>query len=177
LDGQGEKIQKARIDSQQTVKKRSNPYANPYAKQTSNQQQQNGGMNNPNVVSRPEKVVRRGLSLSSLVANKQRQESDKVDQVKKLLNQSESETYAGKAPVGATSLMKSSAPQNLTCTICYQSSEKVSIEKKLLCARATDPSPNANLLHSSAVPGRLRPYGMLGLLAAMARRIRNMPRL
>jgi hypothetical protein len=110
-------------DNSEQSNKRSNPYDR---RLIGDQQRLKTGVGATNYTNRPVKV-RRGLLLGSLIDSKQSQKRDGEDPVKKLLHQSESDTYTGKAKMNVANSMKSNAPRNLTCPICERASEKVRI--------------------------------------------------
>jgi regulator of telomere elongation helicase 1 len=102
-------------DDPDRMKKRPNPYSR---KPVDDKQSRTTGVNNASS-SRPVKG-RRGLSLGSLLNNNQN-----ADPVKRLLHNSESDTFTGKVAMNVANSMKSNAPKNMTCTICERASEKV----------------------------------------------------
>ena len=109
--------------AQDKNKKRSNPYAK--ASTGVNEQKTKASVENTNSGSRPSKAPR-SISLGSLVGKKTNQTRNEADPVAKLLHQSESDTYTGKAKTNMASTIKSNA--EVQCPVCELSSEKVSLD-------------------------------------------------
>ena len=145
--------------------------ANPYSRKSANdQQKRKSGSDLSSGTNRPTKVGR-GLSLQSLCRG---QNQDDMDTVKRVLHQSESDTYTGKSKAAIMSSVESNVPKNLSCQICDKADDyKVRWMHFIFRARiCTNRSPLP-----TALPCRLRSHGLSGMLARMVEKVPNLPSL